>query len=54
MKSTDFVSKKNYFIDFLNELGLLIEDKPIFTKKNFRHPAVCRDFMAIQMRILSA
>jgi hypothetical protein len=36
MKSTDFgISKKFFFIDFLNELGLFIEEKPIFTKKKF-------------------
>jgi hypothetical protein len=48
------ISKKNFFIDFLDELGLFIEEKPIFTKKNFRRSAVCRDFMAVQMKILSA
>jgi hypothetical protein len=46
--------KKNFFIDFLDELGLFIEEKPIFTKKKF--PSLCRrrDFMAFHMKILSA
>jgi hypothetical protein len=44
------ISKKNFFIDFLDDF---IEEKPIFTKKNFRRSAVCRDFMAVQMKILS-
>jgi hypothetical protein len=44
----------NFFIDFLDELGLFIGEKPIFTKKKFRRSAVCRDFMAVQMKILSA
>jgi hypothetical protein len=35
--------------DFLDELGLFIEEKPVFTKKKFRRSAVCRDFMAVQM-----
>jgi hypothetical protein len=43
------ISKKNFFIDFLNELELFIEGK-----KNFRRSAVCSDFMAVQMKILSA
>jgi hypothetical protein len=30
-----------FFIDFLNELRLFIEEKPICTKKKFRHSAVC-------------
>jgi hypothetical protein len=34
------ISKKNIFIDFLDELGLFIEEKPIFTKKKF--PSLCR------------
>jgi hypothetical protein len=39
IKYTDFViSKKIFFIDFLDELGLFIKEKPIFTKKKFRHP----------------
>jgi hypothetical protein len=48
------ISKKNFFIDFLDELGLFMEEKPIFTKKKFRRSAVCRDFMAVQIKILSA
>jgi hypothetical protein len=40
------ISKKK-IIDFLDELGLFIEEKPIFTKKNFRRSAVWRDFMAV-------
>jgi hypothetical protein len=44
------ISKKKFFIDFLDDF---IEEKPIFTKKNFRRSAVCRDFMAVQMKILS-
>jgi hypothetical protein len=48
-------------MDFLDELGLYIGEIPIFTKKKIpslcRQPstvAVCRDFMAVQMKILSA
>jgi hypothetical protein len=53
------ISKKNFFIDFLDELGLFIDEKPVYTKKKIpslcRLPsAVCRDFMAVQMKILSA
>jgi hypothetical protein len=33
---------KNFFIDFLDELGLFIEEKPICTKKKIPSPAVCR------------
>jgi hypothetical protein len=33
------ISKKNFFIDFLDELGLFIEEKLIFTKKKFRRSA---------------
>jgi hypothetical protein len=50
------ISKKIFFIDFLDELGLFIEEKPVFTSL-FRLPsavAVCRDFMVFQMKILSA
>jgi hypothetical protein len=45
MKSTDFVisKKKLIFIDFLNEF-----------EKKFRHSAASRDFMAVQIKILSA
>jgi hypothetical protein len=39
--SIDFViSKKNFFIDFLDELGLFIGEKLICTKKKF--PSLCR------------
>jgi hypothetical protein len=53
------ISKKNFFIDFLDELELFIEEKQVCTKKKFpslcRLPsAVCRDFMAVHMKILSA
>jgi hypothetical protein len=48
------ISKKKNFIDFLDELGLFIEEKPFFTKTKFRRSAVCRDFMAVQMKILPA
>jgi hypothetical protein len=34
------ISKKKFFIDFLDELGLFIGEKPIFTKKKF--PSLCR------------
>jgi hypothetical protein len=34
------ISKKNFFIDFLDELGLFIEEKPVFTKKKI--PSLCR------------
>jgi hypothetical protein len=45
------ISKKNIFIDFLDELGFFIEEKPICTKKKF--PSLCRNSMAVQMKILS-
>jgi hypothetical protein len=48
------ISKKNFFIDFLDELELFIGEKQGFMKKKVRHSAVCREFMAVQMRILSA
>jgi hypothetical protein len=32
--------KKNKFIDFLDELGLFIGEKQVFTTKKF--PSVCR------------
>jgi hypothetical protein len=47
------IPKKIFFIDFLDELGLFIGEKQVFTKKKVRHSAVCREFMAVQMRILS-
>jgi hypothetical protein len=47
------ISKKK-IIDFLDELGLFIGENPIFTKKKIRRFAVCRDFMAVQMKIMSA
>jgi hypothetical protein len=37
------------FIDFLDEFGIFIGEKPIFTTKKFRRSAVCRDCMAVQM-----
>jgi hypothetical protein len=40
------ISKKNFFIDFLDELELFIGEKQFFTKKISVTPAV-------QMRILS-
>jgi hypothetical protein len=49
------VISKNNFIDFLDELELFIGEKQFFTrKKKVRHSAVCREFMAVQMRISSA
>jgi hypothetical protein len=48
------IPKKKKNLDFLDELGLFIKVKPIFTKKKFRCSAVCRDFMAVQMKILAA
>jgi hypothetical protein len=48
------ISKKNIFIDFLDELELFIGEKQVFTKKKVRQSAVCREFMAVQMRILSS
>jgi hypothetical protein len=48
------ISKKKIFIDFLGELELFIGEKQVFTKKKIRHSAVCREFMAVQMRILPA
>jgi hypothetical protein len=47
------IPKKIFFIDFLDELELFIGEKQVFTKKKVRHSAVCREFMAVQMRILS-
>jgi hypothetical protein len=44
--------KKN--LDFLDEMGLFLGEKPIFTKKKIRRSAVCRDFMALHMKIFSA
>jgi hypothetical protein len=38
--STDFVISKK-ICNFLDELGLFIEEKPICTKKKFPSPAVC-------------
>jgi hypothetical protein len=29
-------------MDFLDELGLFIEEKPVYTKKKIRRSAVCR------------
>jgi hypothetical protein len=53
-RSIDFVfSKKNFFIDFLDELELFIGEKQVFTKK--KSPSLCRlprEFKAVQ--ILSA
>jgi hypothetical protein len=34
------ISKKKFFIDFLDELGLFIEEKPVFTKKKIL--SLCR------------
>jgi hypothetical protein len=34
------ISKKFFFIDFQDELGLFIEEKPVYTKKKF--PSLCR------------
>jgi hypothetical protein len=52
------ISKKKNFIDFLDDLGLFIEEKLVFTKKkSVALPsafAVCRDFMAVHRKILSA
>jgi hypothetical protein len=45
------ISKKK-IIDFLDELGLFIEEKPIVTKKNFRRSAVWRDLIAVQMNFV--
>jgi hypothetical protein len=48
------ISKQIFFIDFLDDLGLFIGEKPIFTKKKI--PSLCRrlPFVAVQMKILSA
>jgi hypothetical protein len=35
------ISNKKKFVDYLDELGLFIEENPIFTKKKFRRSAVC-------------
>jgi hypothetical protein len=37
------ISKKKFFIDFLVESELFIVEKLVFTKKKFRHSAVCRE-----------
>jgi hypothetical protein len=42
------ISKQKKIVDFLDELGLFIEEKPILRKKKIRRSAVCRDFMAVQ------
>jgi hypothetical protein len=42
------ISKKKKFIDSLDEL------KKLKKLKKFRRSAVCRDFMAVHMKILSA
>jgi hypothetical protein len=34
------ISKRIFFIDFQDELGLFIGEEPIFTKKKF--PSLCR------------
>jgi hypothetical protein len=48
--------QKKFFIDFLEEVELFIKEKQVFTKKKSvtLPSAVCREFMAVQMRILSA
>jgi hypothetical protein len=52
IRSIDFVISKNkFFIDFLDELELFIREKQFLRKKI---PSLCRIFMAVQMRILSA
>jgi hypothetical protein len=56
--SIDLVISKKKNINFLDELGLFIGEKPIFTKKNSvalpSAVAVCRAFMAVHMKILYA
>jgi hypothetical protein len=42
------------FIDFLDELGRFIGKNRFLRKKKFRRSAVCRDFMAVLTKILSA
>jgi hypothetical protein len=53
--------KKKFFIDFLDELGLFIEKKSGFYEKKISVAllsavavTVCRDFMAVHRKILSA
>jgi hypothetical protein len=49
------ISKKKKIIHYLDELGVFYRRKMGFhEKKNFRRSAVCRDFMATQMKIVSA
>jgi hypothetical protein len=48
------ISKKQFFIEFLDEWEFFIGEKQVFTKKKVRHSAVGREFMAVQMRIFSA
>jgi hypothetical protein len=45
------ISKIKKIIDFLDELGLFIEEKPVFTKKK-KIPSL--HMMAVHMKILSA
>jgi hypothetical protein len=50
----DFIPHKVHLYDFLEELGLFSEKPRFLRKKKIRRFAVCRDFMAAQMKILSA
>jgi hypothetical protein len=43
--------RNKFFIDFLDELGLFIEENRFLRIKNFRRSAVWRNFMAVQMKI---
>jgi hypothetical protein len=44
--------QKKFFYWFSGRIRTFIGEKQVFTKKKVRH-AVCREFMAVQMRILS-
>jgi hypothetical protein len=49
------ISKKNFFIDFLGDVGLFIgKTRFLRKKKSVALPsAICRDFMDAKMKILS-
>jgi hypothetical protein len=57
------ISKKKKKFEFMDELGLFTEEKPICTKNKFPSlchlhchlpSTVCLDFIAVQIKILSA
>jgi hypothetical protein len=48
------ISKKIFLLIFWTNWDFLSEKNRFLRKKNFRRSAVCRDFMAVHMKILSA